>query len=377
MRLGNVNAVMRKEFLHLIRDARSLILAFAIPLMLIILFGYALSLDVDDVRTVVVDYDRTDASRDFIGSLDSSPYFRVTGHPDSADGAVSHLDQGSATLAVVIPAGFAADLRGDRPSPVQVLLDGSDPNFANIARGYITSFVERYNRNLLLKFLDRNGMQPVNPPVDARVRVWFNEDLESRKFIVPGIIAIIIMIAGAMLTSLVIAREFENGTMETIKSLPITALEFIIGKAVPYFFITLIDVLTSVLLGQVLFGVVMKMSFLFMILASSLYIMVALALGLFISSVLKSQLMANQGAVLITYLPSFLLSDFVFPITNMPVVLQAVTYVVPARYYMHILFGIYLKDLGFMHLWHDFAVLAAMLVVLSLATARILMKEGL
>jgi len=132
-----------------------------------------------------------------------------------------------------------------------------------------------------------------------------------------------------------------------------------------------------VLLGQVLFGVVMKMSFLFMILASSLYIMVALALGLFISSVLKSQLMANQGAVLITYLPSFLLSDFVFPITNMPVVLQAVTYVVPARYYMHILFGIYLKDLGFMHLWHDFAVLAAMLVVLSLATARILMKEGL
>ena len=377
MRLGNVNAVMRKEFLHLVRDARSLILAFAIPLMLIILFGYALSLDVDDVRTVVVDYDRTDASRDFIRSLDSSPYFRVTGYPGSADEAGDHLDHGRATLAVVIPAGFAADLRGDRPSPVQVLLDGSDPNFANIARGYITSFIERYNRDLLLRFFDRNGMKPVKPPVDARIRVWFNEDLESRKFIVPGIIAIIIMIAGAMLTSLVIAREFENGTMETIKSLPVTALEFILGKAIPYFFIALIDVLTSVLLGQVLFGVVMKMSFLFMILASSLYIMVALALGLFISSAVKSQLLANQGAILITYLPSFLLSNFVFPINNMPVALQAITYVVPARYYIEIMNGIYLKNLGFIHLWHDFAVLAAMFVLLSLANVRILVKEGL
>lgn len=377
MRIGNINAVMRKEFLHLTRDVRSLILAFAIPLMLIILFGYALSLDVDDVKTVVVDYDRTDASRDFIRALDSSPYFRVAGHLDDADEAGDYLDHGRATLGVVLPAGFARELRSERPSPVQVLLDGSDPNFANIARGYINSFVERYNRDLLIRYLDRNALERVNPPVDARIRVWFNEDLESRKFIVPGIIAIIIMISGAMLTSLVIAREFENGTMETVKSLPITALDFLLGKAIPYFFIALIDVLTSVLLGQVLFGVVMKMSFLFMILASSLYIMVALALGLFISSAIKSQLLANQGAILITYLPSFLLSNFVFPINSMPVALQAITYVVPARYYIEIMNGIYLKNIGLRHLWHDFAVLTVMFVLLSLLTVRILRKEGL
>lgn len=377
MRIGNISAVMRKEFLHLIRDIRSLILAFAIPLLLILLFGYALSLDVDDVRTVVVDFDRTLASRDFVGSLDASPYFRVSGSLKNAREAGEHLDEGRAALAVIIPPGFSDGLRSERLTPIQVILDGSDPNFANISRGYISAFVDRYNRNLLAGFLDRNGMQPLKPPVDARIRVWFNEDLESRKFIVPGIIAIIIMIAGAILTSLVIAREFESGTMETIKSLPISAMEFILGKAIPYYFIALIDVLISVLIGQILFGVVMKAGFLFMILASSLYIMVALALGLFISSAVKSQLVANQGAILITYLPSFLLSNFVFPINNMPFALQLVTYVVPARYYIDILSGIYLKDLGFAYLWHDFAVLAAMFVVLALLNVRILRKEGL
>ena len=187
-------------------------------------------------------------------------------------------------------------------------------------------------------------METIHPPVEGRIRVWFNEDLESRNFIVPGIIAIIIMIVGAMLTSLVIAREYENGTMETIRSLPVTAAEFLIGKAIPYFFIGLIDVLVAMLMGQVLFGVVMKSSFWLMILASSLYLGVALSLGLLISSVTKSQLVANQVAVLITYLPSLLLSNFVFPVDNMPDVLQLVTRIVPATYFIDILNGIYLAE---------------------------------
>ena len=180
----------------------------------------------------------------------------------------------------------------------------------------------KYNNRLLATFLNRQGRQRINPPVEGRIRVWFNEDLESKNFIVPGIIAIIIMIVGAMLTSLVIAREYENGTMETIRSLPISASEFLIGKALPYFFIALTDVLISMLMGQVLYGIVMKSSFWLMILASSLYIAVALTLGLLISVITKSQLVANQVAILITYLPSLLLSNFVFPIINMPKVLQ-------------------------------------------------------
>ena len=254
---------------------------------------------------------------------------------------------------MIIPPGWTADLRADRETAVQILLDGSDPNFAGISRAYITGFIESYNRKLLAEFLNRQGMEKIRPPVEGRIRVWFNEDLESRNFIVPGIIAIIIMIVGAMLTSLVIAREYENGTMETIRSLPIRAGEFLIGKAIPYFLIGLTDVLIAVLMGQVLFGIVMKASFWLMILASSLYLLVALTLGLLISSVTKSQMVANQMAVLITYLPSLLLSNFVFPVINMPKVLQLITAVVPATYYIDILSGIYLRNLGFAHLWPD------------------------
>ena len=346
MTLRNVRAITAKEVYHLIRDFRSLYLAFAVPLLLILLFGYALSLDVENIETVVVDYEQTDLSRDFVRRLGASPYFRITAHlPDTA-AVTEALDHGRATMAVIIPAGWTADLRADREAVIQILLDGSDPNFAGIARAYISGFIESTNRKLLVEFLNRQGMEKIRPPVEGRIRIWFNEDLESRNFIIPGIIAIIIMIVGAMLTSLVIAREYENGTMETIRSLPISAGELLLGKAIPYFLIGLTDVLIAVLMGQVLFGIVMKASFWLMILASSIYLMVALTLGLLISSVTKSQLVANQTAVLITYLPSLLLSNFVFPVINMPKFLQAFSAMIPATYYINILSDIYLRNLG-------------------------------
>jgi len=373
----NIQAIARKEIYHLLRDFRSLYLAFAIPLLLILLFGYALSLDVEQIKTIVVDQDRTDLSRDFIRRLGAGSYFRITAQMPDAGAITDALDHGRATLAVVIPAGWTADLRADRETTVQILLDGSDPNFAGISRAYISGFIENYNRKLLADFLDRQGMEKIRPPVEGRIRVWFNEDLESRNFIIPGIIAIIIMIVGAMLTSLVIAREYENGTMETIRSLPIRAGEFLVGKAIPYFLIALTDVLVAVLMGQVLFGIVMKASFWLMILASSLYILVALTLGLLISSVTKSQMIANQAAVLITYLPSLLLSNFVFPVINMPKVLQLVTYIVPATYYIDILSGIYLRNLGLSHLWPNLLVLTGMFTILAVLNVIVLKREGL
>jgi ABC-2 type transport system permease protein len=201
--------------------------------------------------------------------------------------------------------------------------------------------------------------------------------LESRNFIIPGIIAIIIMIVGALLTSLIIAREYENGTMETIKSLPVKAGELLLGKAFPYFFIGLTDVLIAMLLGQLLFGVVMKGNFFLMIIATSLYLAVALSLGLFISTVTKSQLIANQVAILTTYLPSVLLSNFVFPIVNMPKFLQVITYIVPARYYIDILGGIYLRNTGFSYLWPSMAVLLFIFTLLTSLNYLLLKKEGL
>ena len=373
----NIQAIASKEVYHLIRDFRSLYLAFAIPLLLILLFGYALSLDVEQIETVVVDRDRTDMSRDFIRRLGAGSYFRIAAQLPDAGAVTEALDHGRAMLAVIIPTGWTADLMADRETTVQILLDGSDPNFAGISRAYISGFIANYNGKLLADFLDRQGMEKIRPPIEGRIRVWFNEDLESRNFIIPGIIAIIIMIVAAMLTSLVIAREYENGTMETIRSLPIRAGEFLIGKATPYFLIALIDVLIAILMGQLLFGIVMKASFWLMILASSLYILVALTLGLLISSMTKSQMVANQAAVLITYLPSLLLSNFVFPVINMPKALQLVTYIVPATYYIDILSGIYLRNLGLSHLWPNLLVLTGMFSILAALNVIVLKREGL
>jgi ABC-2 type transport system permease protein len=372
-----IRALIRKEFYHLIRDYRSLYLAFAVPLILIVLFGYALSLDVDNVETVVVDYDQADLSRDFIRKLEASPYFQITAELSDKKRAIEYLDNDRTKVVIVIPANFTGNLRADRETTLQIIIDGSDPNFAGIIRGYLTAFTEQYNQKLLFSFLNRQGREQIKPPVDGRIRVWFNEDLESRNFIIPGIIAIIIMIVGALMTSLIIAREYEQGTMETIKSLPVRAGEFLLGKALPYFMIGLTDVLVAVLLGQLLFGVVMKGNFWLMIAASSLYLGVALSLGLLISNITKSQLIANQMAILITYLPSLLLSNFVFPVINMPAFLQVITYIVPATYFIDILSGIYLRNLGLAHLWPSMLILSLIFTLLTAINYVFLKKEGL
>lgn len=377
MNARKVQAIARKEYYHLIRDFRSLYLAFVIPLLLILLFGYALSLDVEHIPTAVVDFDRTPDSRDFIQRLGASVYFDVVAHPPSSAALTELLDRNRVILGIVIPPGWSADLKADHTSPLQVVIDGSDPNTAGNTRAFVTAFIAQANERNLLDFLNRQGRERIRPPVEGRFRVWFNEDLESRNFIVPGIIAVIIMIVGALLTSMVIAREYENGTMETIRSLPVQAAEFFMGKAIPYFVITLADVLAAILMGQVLFGVVMKASFWLMILASTIYILVALGIGLLISVKTQSQLVANQLAVLVTYLPSLLLSDFVFPQQNMPAPLQAVSKLVPATYYIDILNGLYLRDLSIGQLWPSFLMLVLMAVLIGGLNIRALKREGL
>jgi len=375
--LKNIKAIARKEYFHLIRDFRSLYLAFFIPLLLILLFGYALSLDVENIRTVVVDHDKTQESRDFIRKLTASVYFKVIDHLDNSSAAIESIDRNRAILAIIIPPRWTEDLKSDRKSPLQVIIDGSDPNFAGSTRAFITAYISQANQNRLVEFLNRQGLEKMKTPVEGRIRVWFNEDLESRNFIIPGIIAVIIMIVGALLTSLVIAREYENGTMETIRSLPVRSVEFLIGKALPYFFIGLVDVLVAILMAQLLFGVVMKSSFWMMILASCVYLGVALCIGLLISTLTKSQLVANQMAILLTYLPSFLLSNFVFPKENMPFLLKMATYIIPATYYIDILNGLYLRNLSLPYLWPSYLVLFLMFFFLSVLNIIVLKKEGL
>ncbi len=377
MNFRKVRAVARKEYYHLIRDFRSLYLAFVLPLLLILLFGYALSLDVDRVKTLVVDHDRTPESRRLIRDLSASRYFDILGTADNTAALSAALDRSRITLGIVIPPGWHAGLAADRETSLQVIIDGSDPNYAGLTRAYVNAFFNARNRKALLSFLDRTGRPAIAPPVEARVRVWFNEDLESRRFIVPGIIAIVIMIVGAMMTSLVIAREHENGTMETIRSMPLSRGAFLAGKAIPYFFIGLIDVLVAVLMGQILFGVVIKTGFWLMLLGTALYLSVALMLGLLISALARNQLLANQAAIVVTYLPSLLLSDFVFPVSSMPPVLQHLTRIIPATYFIDILNGLYLRGIGFCALWKSFGMLGFMFLVLGAMNVLVLKREGM
>jgi ABC-2 type transport system permease protein len=375
LKLSKILAIARKEFYHLIRDYRSLLLAFFIPFVLIFLFGYALSLDVENIDVVVVDHDKTELSRDLINKLDASSYFNVSCHlPDSMT-VTEYLDHGWTTMALIIPPGWTEDINAGRRTMVQVLLDGSDPNNAGLTRGYIINFIAGYNQQRLLDFLSHKGIEQIKQPIKGQIRVWFNEDLESRNFILPGIIAITIMIVGVVLTSLVIAREYENGTMETLLMLPILAEEFLIGKIIPYFFIGLIDVLVAVFMGQALFGVIIKSSFWLMLLASCIYLLVALNLGLLISVLTKSQLVANHMAILTSYLPSLLLSNFVFPVINMPKIFQVVTYIVPATYFIDILNGLYLRNLSFKDLWPSYFILVIMFLVLSVMNL-VKLKKG-
>ena len=352
VKLRRIKALTKKEFIQIIRDLRSLSMAIFIPILLLILFGYALTLDVDNVRIAVWDRDKSQVSSDFIRNLGSSRYFKIIGYYDEYDELSSLIDKNTALMAVVVPEDFSKLIRSNQPAPVQLLIDGSDSSTATIALGYANSIVSRYNIQFVTQAFSKTDIE-MSTPIDLRSRVWFNEELKSKNYIVPGLIAVIIMVIAALLTSLTVAREWERGTMEQLISTPITAIELILGKFLPYFVIGLLDLAIAVGMGQFMFHVPFRGSIILLFITSGLFLCGALMLGMLISSVAKNQLMASQMAMLATFLPGFLLSGFAYPINNMPEVIQAITYLVPARYFIRILRGIYLKGIGINVLWPD------------------------
>ncbi len=333
-------AVARKETLQLRRDPRSLLLAFALPVLLLVLFGYAISWDVREISLAVVDQDRTSRSRSLVESFEASGYFLVVARPEAPAEIAGLFARRRAMLALVIPPGFAAGMGGGVASPVQAILDGSDANTATIAAGYAEAVVRDFGARMLLA-----GRSPEMPLV-AESRVWFNEELSSRNMIVPGLIAVIMMVIGALLTSLTVAREWERGTMEQLAATPVGRLEVVLGKLLPYLVIGLVDVALSALLGVYLFGVPFHGSVWLLAGLSFQFLAGSLGLGLFISAAARSQVVATQVSMLVTFLPSFLLSGFMFAISVMPKPLQIVTLLVPARYFLVVTRGIFLKGVG-------------------------------
>lgn len=376
MRAQRIFALGRKEWIHIFRDWRSLVMALCAPLLLVILFGYALKLDVDSVTLVVWDQSETPKSRDLVSRFDASHYFTV--YPRQAksyEDVQSTLDHRQALAALIIPSQFEKQLRTNQPSDVQLLVDGSDANTATIAIGYVEALIQQYNRELIVTHTTWQGMKSPENGSALNSQVWYNPNLNSQHTIVPGLIAVIMMVISTLLTSLAVAREWDQGSMAQLISTPMQAGEFIIGKLTPYFTLAMLDMLMVVMVGRWFFGVPLKGSILLVIIMSAVFCLGSLFLGLLISSYARNQMLATQLAMICTFVPSFLLSGFFTPISSMPKAIQLITYLVPARYFITLLRGIFLKGVGLTALWPEAAILTGFTVGLALLTVRTIRKQ--
>ena len=370
MSFRRLKTVAKKELLHIVRDVRSLTLALALPLVMLLLFGYALTLDVDRIPTYVYDQDRTPQSRELIDQFRGSTYFQILGVVNDYKPVDRAIDKSAILLSLTVPRDYARHLLSGQEADVQLLIDGSDSNTASIALGYAQAVIQGYGAQLRSDAQIRKGGQPLRVPVDPRIRVWYNSDLKSKNFIVPGLIAVTMMIIASMLSSLTIAREWENGTMEQLLSTPVRPRELVLGKLLAYFALGITDMLICVIVGVFIFQIPFRGSVWFLFFTSCLFLFGALSWGIFISATARSQLLAFQMGMLSSFLPGYLLSGFIYSIQNMPKVIQAVSAIVPARYFVTILNGIFLKGVGIRILWGEVTMLAVYAGIVFVAASR-------
>jgi ABC-2 type transport system permease protein len=370
MSLTRLAAIARKEFVQILRDLRSLVIVVLMPAVLVLLFGYGVSLDLKHLPIYVWDQSGTQQSQDLLKRFASNRYFDVVRVVDNYGELTHALDSGQARMALVVPWDFAVRLHDGRPAAIQALVDASDDNTANVLIGYAQAVVESYSAQAQVEWLGRQGVALQPSGIGIQTRTWYNEDLESSAFIIPGVLALVMSVIGAFLTSLTIAREWERGTMEQLISTPVTAMEIMFGKLIPYFAIGLVDTAISAVLAIAWFHVPFRGSFVTLAVSSALFLVVVLSLGFLISVVAKGQFAASQIALVATFLPAFLLSGFLFSIEQMPVPLQWFTHIVPARYYVSVLKQIFLKGSPASMLMADLVPLAIFALFLAIVATR-------
>lgn len=368
-------AMIRKEFRHIRRDARSLIMALALPMFLMLLFGYALNLDVDRIPTLIYDADHSAESRNLIQKFRGSRFFEIDGFTNDYSTIENAVDRDQILMAVVIPRDYSQRIRAGQTASVQILLDGSDSNTASIALSYASTVVRDYSVALRSEGANRRLGLSLGQAIDGRTRIWYNSTLESKNYVVPGLIAVILTIIAALLTSLTVAREWEMGTMEQLMATPVRPAEIVLGKMIAFFVIGVIDTVLSVVAGVYVFSVPFFGSVWVLALTSGVFLTGALFWGIFLSAVAKSQLMAFQMGILSSFLPAFMLSGFIYAVENMPPAIQAITRVIPTRFFVTILKGIFLKGVGLEVLWSDLAYLAAFSVIVFLLATRKLSQK--
>lgn len=376
---SRIKPVVKKEFIHIARDKRTLILTLFLPAFLLIMYGYALNFDVRHISLAVYDQEKSRASRDFSEKFMNSEYFDLKYYLSSMNEIDRLMDERKFRVTLVIPRDFSKNLMQGKESTVQVLVAGEDALSASTAIGYVNAIAQSYSNEVLIKMMMRAGRQTLSLPIDFRPRIWYNPELRSSKFLVPGLMAFILMIILVISTSFAVVREKERGTMEQIVVSPLKPVELLVGKTVPYVFICLISAHLVLLFGYILFGVAIKGNYFLLLLGMLLFLTGGLGLGLLISTFAHTQQVAFMMAALTTALPTIILSGFIFPIRNMPVPIQVITYFIPARYFLTILRCIVLKDVGITAFWSQLLFLAgfaALAITLSSLRMKMTRKRG-
>jgi ABC-2 type transport system permease protein len=376
MRIRRLKAIAVKEMLQVWRDPRSLAFALLMPFMQMIMLGYGVSLDLKHLPVCMFDRDASQTSRALLKHFQASQYFAIVGGFDNYRDLTKALDRGDCRLAIVVPHDFSERLSDTGASSIQAIVDATDDNTANIAIGYAQAVIGDFSTEVQLERAGSEGLPTTAPPpATAQSRVWFNETLESRNFIIPGVVALIMALVGAQLTSLTISREWERGTMELLISTPVTPMEMMLGKLIPYFAIGLLDAVFCLAFAVFWFQVPFRGSLLTLFFTTSLFLVVVLGIGYLISTTIRSQLGASQIAILVTMLPTTMLSGFTFPIDQMPAAVRAVTYLVFSRYYVTILKAVFLKGSGLLDLIAPTLALILYATVVAALAARAFRKR--
>jgi ABC-2 type transport system permease protein len=374
--MRRILAIAKKEFIHIRRDPRMIAAVLAMPMLQLLLFSYALSSDVTNIPTAVVNQDNTQASRQYVNAFERSNFFQVTQHLGSIKDVDGVFDRGEDRVVVVIKPGFAEDIAAGRKGQVAVLVDGSDPNSAQRAQGIATGLSQIFGSKVLAQYMQQRGVNVTAlGGIDQHTMTWYNPEARSQFFLIPGLIVILIMGASIQQTAVTVVKEKELGTMEQLVASPIKRLELMIGKVIPWAILSVADVILISLFGLLVFQVPFRGSVLLFALASLLFVIGNLGLGLWISSWASTINVANQISGLLSMLPGFMLSGFIFSIRNMPPVLQTFTYIFPARYFMTINRTLFLKGSGLDVLWPEFACLAAYAVIMLVLSAATFKKR--
>jgi ABC-2 type transport system permease protein len=374
MKARRVKAIAKKELIQVWRDPRSLMIALLMPLMQMALLGYGVNLDIKHIPVCAFDREASQQSQALLKRFQASNYFRVVEAVGSYQVLKDALDYGRCKLGVVIPPDFSERLVDLEAAPVQVVLDATDDNTASIGLGYAQEVVSGYSGDIQLVSWQRQGTLAQNPPAVVQSRVWFNEDLNSRNFVIPGVVAMVLALVGAQLTSLTISREWERGTMEVLISTPVTRMEVMAGKILPYFAIGMLDAGLCLAIAVYWFAVPFRGALATLFLTTSLFLIVVLGVGYLISVAIHSQVGASQIALVVTLMPTLLLSGFAFPIDQMPWPIQAVTYLVHSRYYVTILKAVFLKGSGLIELATPVSLLAVYAAAIAFLAARAFRK---